>query len=210
MRIKEDFKTEDYYRRVLKKYEADVVLFKDKIVSSETRTNMQYVIVTDDISRIVKLKYVLGYDLSDIKEIALDYIDYALLEYVKGHMVRESFTDVVLDVVRHIVFEGKAYSDKTYYFKDSGYMGGSTKAKGGLVDVCNASLNERTDLFVKHLAAVKGKHHKRLLKNYEEIGENRYVYAGSYDFLLTAFAKALQMDKEKLEPSIFIATDLLP
>ena len=113
-------------------------------------------------------------------------------------------------VVRHIVFEGKAYSDKTYYFTDSGYMGGSTKAKGGLVDVCNASLNERTDLFVKHLAAVKGKHHKRLLKNYEEIGENRYVYAGSYDFLLTAFAKALQMDKEKLEPSIFIATDLLP
>lgn len=241
MRIKEDFKTEDYYRRVLKKYEADVVLFKDKIVSSETRTNMQYVIVTDDISRIVKLKYVLGYDLSDIKEIALDYIDYlgqktefkpeeltynemacalsyaylfdidyALLEYVKGHMVRESFTDVVLDVVRHIVFERKAYSDKTYYFKDSGYMGGSTKAKGGLVDVCNASLNERTDLFVKHLAAVKGKHHKRLLKNYEEIGENRYVYAGSYDFLLTAFAKALQMDKEKLEPSIFIAKDLLP
>ncbi len=55
---------------------ADVVLFKDKIASSETRTNMQYVIVTDDISRIVKLKYVLGYDLSDIKEIALDYIDY--------------------------------------------------------------------------------------------------------------------------------------
>ena len=136
MRIKEDFKTEDYYRSVLKKYEADVVLFKDKIASSETRTNMQYVIVTDDISRIVKLKYVLGYDLSDIKEIALDYIDYlgqktefkleeltynemacalsyaylfdidyALLEYVKGHMVRESFTDVVLDVVRHIVFE---------------------------------------------------------------------------------------------------------
>ena len=241
MRIKEDFKTEDYYRSVLKKYEADVVLFKDKIASSETRTNMQYVIVTDDISRIVKLKYVLGYDLSDIKEIALDYIDYlgqktefkpeeltynemacalsyaylfdidyALLEYVKGHMVRESFTDVVLDVVRHIVFERKAYSDKTYYFKDSGYMGGSTKAKGGLVDVCNASLNERTDLFVKHLAAVKGKHHKRLLKNYEEIGENRYVYAGSYDFLLTAFAKALQMNKEKLEPSIFIAKDLLP
>ena len=76
MRIKEDFKTEDYYRSVLKKYEADVVLFKDKIASSETRTNMQYVIVTDDISRIVKLKYVLGYDLSDIKEIALDYIDY--------------------------------------------------------------------------------------------------------------------------------------
>lgn len=31
MRIKEDFKTEDYYRSVLKKYEADVVLFKDKI-----------------------------------------------------------------------------------------------------------------------------------------------------------------------------------
>ena len=53
MRIKEDFKTEDYYRSVLKKYEADVVLFKDKIASSETRTNMQYVIVTDDISRIV-------------------------------------------------------------------------------------------------------------------------------------------------------------
>ena len=38
------------------------------------------------------------------------------------------------------------------------------RLKGGLVDVCNASLNERTDLFVKHLAAVKGKHHKRLLK----------------------------------------------
>ena len=203
MRIKEDFKTEDYYRSVLKKYEADVVLFKDKIASSETRTNMQYVIVTDDISTYNEMACALSYAY-------LFDIDYALLEYVKGHMVRESFTDVVLDVVRHIVFEGKAYSDKTYYFKDSGYMGGSTKAKGGLVDVCNASLNERTDLFVKHLAAVKGKHHKRLLKNYEEIGENRYVYAGSYDFLLTAFAKALQMDKEKLEPSIFIATDLLP
>ncbi len=139
MRIKEDFKTEDYYRSVLQKYEAEVVLFKDKLASSETRTNMRYVIVTDDISRIVKLKYVLGYDLSDIKETALDYIDYlrqktefkpeeltynemaralsyaylfdidyALVQFVKEHMVRELFTDVVLDVVRHIVFEGKA------------------------------------------------------------------------------------------------------
>ena len=100
---------------------------------------MRYVIVTDDISRIVKLKYVLGYDLSDIKETALDYIDYlrqktefkpeeltynemaralsytylfdidyALVQFVKEYMVRELFTDVVLDVVRHIVFEGKA------------------------------------------------------------------------------------------------------
>lgn len=76
MRIKEDFKTEDYYRSVLQKYEAEVVLFKDKLASSETRINMQYVIVTDAISRIEKLQYVLGYDLSDIKETALDYIDY--------------------------------------------------------------------------------------------------------------------------------------
>ena len=90
MRIKEDFKTEDYYRSVLKKYEADVVLFKDKIASSETRTNMQYVIVTDDISRIVKLKYVLGYDLSDIKEIALDYIDYLRqkIEFKNSHIMK--------------------------------------------------------------------------------------------------------------------------
>lgn len=79
----------------------------------------------------------------------------------------------------------------------------------GFVDVYNAPDAERTDLFLRHLNTVKDKHHRKLVKYYESLAEDRYTYTGATDIVLTAVAKALALDMSALCDSKYIASDLL-
>lgn len=118
--------------------------------------------------------------------------------------------DAVSDLLRNALFNGQATTDKDFYYKDKGYFGDGKKDTGGLMQAISApSPEERTAQFVEFLETEKEKHYKRLLKHYEEVGEDRYVYTGSFDFRLTALAKALGIPKDALLGSKFIAADLL-
>lgn len=56
---------------------------------------------------------------------------------------------------------------------------------------------------------VKDKHHRKLVKYYESLAEDRYTYTGATDIVLTAVAKALALDTSALCDSKYIASDLL-
>lgn len=72
-----------------------------------------------------------------------------------------------------------------------------------------SSIEESTNEFINYLNNVKEKYYKRFMKHYEKIEEDSYTYTGSYDFRLTAIAKILGIDKNKLKDSKFIAVDLM-
>ena len=59
------------------------------------------------------------------------------------------------------------------------------------------------------LNTVKDKQHRKLVKYYESLAEDRYTYTGATDIVLTAVAKALALDMSALCDSKYIASDLL-
>ena len=118
--------------------------------------------------------------------------------------------DAVTDLLRNALFTGQATTNKDFYYKDKGFHGDGIKDEGGLMKaICAEGREARTAEFVKYLETVKEKHHQRLLKHYEEVGEQRYVHTGFYDFRLTAVAKVLGIDEDAVADSKFIAADLL-
>ena len=130
--------------------------------------------------------------------------------FLEKDVIDDKYVDAAMDMLRSALFRGEASTDKDFYFKDMGYFGDVTKGTDGLLLAIWADgRRERTVEFMKYLKSVKEKHYKRLLKHYEEIGEQRYVYTGSYDFRLTAVAKVLGIDKDAVADSKFIAADLL-
>lgn len=187
----------------------------------------------------LRLLYVLRADAQEVKDEALRYCrnvrEYAQLSEVTGRilgralsfsvlfdldheeisflnepLVEDRFIDAVVDLLRSFLFSDEIATSKDFYFKDKGYFGDFKKDTAGLMKAINAATQEeRTAEFAKFLNTEKEKHYKRLLKHYEEIGEERYVYTGSYDFRLTALAKVLIIDKAAIADSKFIASDLL-
>ena len=138
--------------------------------------------------------------------------DFALddISFLQDELVDERYVDASMDLLRNALFKEQATTNKDFYFKDKGYFGDVTTGVDGLMLAIRAKgQKDRTAEFVKFLKNVKEKHYKRLLKHYEEVGDQRYVYTGSYDFRFTAVAKALDIDKETLSDSKFIAVDLM-
>ncbi len=132
------------------------------------------------------------------------------ISFLQDELVNEKYVDASMDLLRNALFKGRASTDKDFYFKDTGYFGDVTTATDGLMLAIRAEgQEERSAEFAKFLKNVKEKHYRRLLKHYEEVGEQRYVYTGSYDFRFTAVAKALGIDKDALADSKFIAVDLM-
>ncbi|MGN0494883.1 MAG: PoNe immunity protein domain-containing protein [Lachnospiraceae bacterium] len=237
-RLKDDFKTIEYFQKELKHLETRIKRYRDNLC--QENASRLYIAIGIRLLSVISIEYQLGYEIDEIKQTVLEYIendkrkvqycggnityndaanilslaylfhiDSKQVEFIKEYMVEEKYIDICLDLIRNIYFEGKCYSTKDFYYKDKGYFGERSKEHGGIVDIYNASDAERTDLFLKHLDVVKDKHYRRLIKYYETLDEDRYTYVGSYDFILTAVAKALKLDKSRLSDSKYIALDLL-
>ena len=237
-RIKDDFKSMEYYQKELESLEKRINRYRDNL--NQENASRLHIAIGSKLVSVILIKYQLGYEIDEIKQDALDYIENAklavqyssgsmvygdvanllslaylfdidakLLEYTKPHMPPEKDVDIRLDVIRNAYFGGKSFSSKDFYYRDKGYLGDFSKENGGIVDVYNAPEAERTDLFLKHLNTVKDKHHRKLVKYYETLAEDRYTYSGAVDIVLTAVAKALKLDKSVLCDSKYMASDLL-
>lgn len=237
-RLKDDFKTIEYYQKELEQLEKRIKRYRDNLC--QENASRLHIAIGLRLLSVISIKYQLGYEIEEIKHDVLKYIendkrkvqycggsityndaanilslaylfniDSKQVEFIKTYMVEEKYIDIRLDIIRNVYFEGKCYSAKDFYYKDKGYFGDYSKENGGIVDIYNSSEAERTDLFLKHLNTVKDKHHRRLVKYYETLDEDRYTYVGAGDFVLTAVAKALELDKSRLCDSKYIASDLL-
>lgn len=136
-------------------------------------------------------------------------MDVSKVAFILEYMLPEKYVDASLDLIRNRVFGEKCSTDKKFYFKDKGYFGDYTKSEGGLLNVFLSPKENQTEEFIKFLKEIKQKHYNRLIKYYESIEEDRYTYTGSFDYRLTAVAKILNLNKEALAESKFIAADLL-
>ena len=238
IRIKDDFKQVEYYRKELENLEKRINRYKDNL--NQENASRLHIAIGLKLLSVILIKYQLGYEIDEIKYDVLTYVenvklaarysggsmvyddaanlislaylfdvDSTQVEFIKTYMVSEKDIDIRLDIIRNVYFDGKCYSSKDFYYRDKGYFGDFSKENGGIVDVYNAPGAERTDLFLKHLNTVKDKHHRKLVKYYETLAEDRYTYTGATDIVLTAVAKALELDKSALCDSKYIAFDLL-
>ena len=66
MRIKNDFKTAEYYQSNLERIQNNISSYR-QILEKEERAYL-YVSIQEDMKDIVQLKYILGYEISDIRE----------------------------------------------------------------------------------------------------------------------------------------------
>lgn len=149
-----------------------------------------------------------------VNALALSYlfdIEIEKIEFIKQSMLDEKYVDAILDILRKKIFENRVLNTKEFYFKENGYFEDQyDKSTGELINVIKLeNIDERTNEFLKYLKEVKEKHYKRVLKYYEEKGTEKYTYTGSYDFKITAIAKILEIKKDRLIDSKFIASDLL-
>ena len=157
-------------------------------------SKLQY---TDTVN-LISLYYLFNLNISDI-------------EFIKSKMVDEKYVDAILDILTNKVFDNKIMTTKDYYLKEKiSFFPDYNKDNNGLMNVINSNNTEiRNQEFKKYLNEVKTKHYNRLLKEYEKADEGKYTYLGTFDFKLTALAKILDIDKNILKDSKFIATDLL-
>lgn len=124
-------------------------------------------------------------------------------------MLKDTWIDAPLDMLINGVFLNKPVTSKDFCFKLT-LSGDLKKTDGEFMNVVNAKNQEEiNNTFIEYLKTTKERFYKRQLKEYDRIGENRYTYTGSYDFMLTALAKMLNIDKGLLEDSKFIAIDLI-
>lgn len=133
------------------------------------------------------------------------------VDFVQGKMIEEKYVDAVCDLLRNKVFSHTVLNTKTFYLQENGYFSDEfRKSEKGLLLVINENEPKvRNELFLTYLNTTKDKYHKKMMKYYDKLTENRYTYVGSYDFVLTAVAKILEIDKELLKDNKYIAYDLL-
>lgn len=235
--IKDDYKNKDYYLKQLEQINQRMNFFKEKFNNGEVkRLSTYYIFLADLLFKKISILYILSVEFDVIKQNVEEYfetihqlskldklsytylinllslgylynIDIQKFEFIKSNMIDEKYIDAVLDILRNKIFYNKVSTTKDFYFKEKGYFGDEyDKDTKGLMNVINS---DKSKEFINYLDNIKTKYYNRLLKEYERIGENRYTYIGSYDFKLTAIAKILEIDKELLKNSKFIAIDLI-
>lgn len=124
-------------------------------------------------------------------------------------MPKDTWIDASLDMLINGVFLNKPITSKDFCFKLT-LSGNLKKTDGEFMNVVNAKNQEEINIaFVEYLKTTKENFYKRQLKEYEGLSEDRYTYTGSCDFMLTALAKMLNIDKNLLIDSKFIDTNLL-
>jgi hypothetical protein len=236
--IKDNYKNKDYFLRQLEEVNKRIDKYKTLFDNGEVKDeNVYYIFLSSRLLEKIGLLNTLGEDKENIKSLVEEYCDavekksdnlltynevkntlslaylYNLdidkVKFVKENMPKDTWIDASLDMLINGMFLNKPITSKNFCFKLT-LSGNLKKTDGEFMNVVNAKNQvEINDAFVEYLKTTKESFYKRQLKEYEGLDEDRYTYTGSCDFMLTALAKMLKIDKNLLEDSKFIDIDLV-
>lgn len=236
--IKDNYKSKDYFLRQLEEVNKRIDEYKTLFENGEVKDkNVYYMLLSSRLLEKIGLLNTLGEGKENIKSLVEEYcgavekesehpltynevknilslaylynIDIEKVEFVKKNMLKDTYIDASLDMLINGVLSDKPITSKDFCFKLT-LSGNFKKTDGEFMNVVNARNQEEINTaFVEYLKTTKESFYKRQLKEYERLSEDRYIYTGSCDFMLTALAKMLKIDKNLLENSKFIDIDLI-
>lgn len=235
--VRDTFKSKEYFLKQLEKINKCIDKYKTYLENGMVKDiHFYYICIANNLLEKIRILQTLGENRENIKSLVEEYCDaiekkkadltynevektlslaylYNLnikkVEFVKENMLKDTWIDAPLDMLINGVFLNKPVTSKDFCFKLT-LSGDFKKTDGEFMNVVNAKNQEEiNNTFIEYLKTTKERFYKRQLKEYDRIGENRYTYTGSYDFMLTALAKMLNIDKGLLEDSKFIAIDLV-
>lgn len=236
--IKDIFKNKDYFLMQLEKVNGRIDKYKALFNNGEVKDeNVYYIFLSSRLLEKIEILNTLGESKENIKGLVEEYcgavekksehpltynevknilslaylynLDIEKVEFVKKNIPKDTWIDASLDMLINGVLLDKPTTSKKFCFKLT-LSGNFKKTDGEFMNVVNAKNQvEINDAFVEYLKTTKESFYKRQLKEYDRLGEDRYTYTGSCDFMLTALAKMLNIDKSLLENSKFINIDLM-
>lgn len=236
--VTDEFKNKDYFLRQLEEVNERIDKYKALFIRGEVKDeNVYYIFLSSRLLEKIGILNTLGENKENIKKLVEEYCDaiekesehpltynqvknilslaylYNLnlekVEFIKENMPKDTWIDASLDMLINGVFLNKPITSKDFCFKLT-LSGNLKKTDGEFMNVVNAKNQEEINIaFVEYLKTTKENFYKRQLKEYEGLSEDRYTYTGSCDFMLTALAKMLNIDKNLLIDSKFIDTNLL-
>lgn len=237
-RIKEDFKSEEYYRERLERMRRELAHYDSTRDSGEIKDEEYYYdLRADRLIKIFRLSYLLGANLDELRSIANDYcetltslrdltlnqaidalsltillgLDHERAKKLSAKMPDEPMVDMVYGTLRNFILTGEAWTDKDFYLLPTGYFREGVKIyDGGLMELRdNKNPIECQKIFLNYLDTKIDDFHDRLLRHYGEQGEEHYIYTGAFFLELTAFAKIRDLVCVEVASSPYIAADLL-
>lgn len=235
--VRDTFKSKEYYLKQLEKINERIDKYKTYFENGTVKDmHVYYISIANRLLEKIKILQTLGENRENIKSLVEEYCDaveknsadltynevkntlslaylYNLntekVEFVKQNMLKDTWIDAPLDMLINGIFLNNPVTSKDFCFKLT-LSGDLKKTDGEFMNVVNAKNQEEiNNTFIEYLKTAKEGFYKRQLKEYDRIGEDRYTYTGSCDFMLTALAKMLNIDKCLLEDSKFIAIDLI-
>ena len=235
--VRDTFKSKEYYLKQLEKINERIDKYKTYYVNGTVKDmHVYYISIANRLLEKIKILQTLGENRENIKSLVEEYCDaveknsadltyneventlslaylYNLniekVEFVKQNMLKDTWIDAPLDMLINGIFLNNPVTSKDFCFKLT-LSGDLKKTDGEFMNVVNAKNQEEiNNAFIEYLKTTKEGFYKRQLKEYDRIGEDRYTYTGSCDFMFTALAKMLKVDKSLLEDSKFIAIDLI-
>lgn len=236
--IKDNYKSKDYFLRQLEEVNKRIDKYKTYFENGEVKDeNVYYISLSSILLEKIGLLNTLGENKENIKSLVEEYCDavekksanlltynevkntlslaylYNLnigkVEFIKENMLKDTWIDAPLDMLINGIFLNKPITSKEFCFKLT-LSGNLKKTDSEFMNVVNAKNQEEINAaFVEYLKTTKENFYKRQLKEYEKLSEDRYTYTGSCDFMLTALAKMLKIDKNLLEDSKFLDKDLI-
>ena len=235
--VRDIFKSKEYFLKQLEEINERINKYKTYFENGVVKDMyMYYISIANRLLEKIKVLQTLGENRENIKSLVEEYCDaveknsadltynevkntlslaylYNLntekVELVKENMLKDNWIDAPLDMLINGIFLNNPVTSKDFCFKLT-LSGDLKKTDGEFMNVVNAKNQEEiNNTFIEYLKTAKEGFYKRQLKEYDRIGEDRYTYTGSCDFMLTALAKMLNIDKCLLEDSKFIAIDLI-
>ena len=130
-RIKDDFKSKEYYQKELENLEKRINRYKDNL--NQENASRLHIAIGLKLLSVILIKYQLGYEIDEIKHDVLEYIendkqkvlycegnltyddvanllslaylfdvDSEQVDFIKTKMVEEKYIDIRLDIIRNL------------------------------------------------------------------------------------------------------------
>lgn len=135
-RIKDDFKSKEYYQKELENLEKRINRYKDNL--NQENASRLHIAIGLKLLSVILIKYQLGYEIDEIKHDVLEYIendkqkvlycegnltyddvanllslaylfdvDSEQVDFIKTKMVEEKYIDIRLDIIRNLYFAAR-------------------------------------------------------------------------------------------------------